>query len=165
MVVCISLEEVLPRPKAGLLSRMLRLADVSLVSSPNTLQPVYLLHPGGEYHLGVTLFHPPAGQRVPVGGAAWVRVAVSDGQAVTMDIEQDQGSLLLQHVEVLQYVEVPLSGRLPAFFHIRLQESATPHLPLQGQMVLANSDSNSCSSLKVAASCVRALEGLHFCSS
>lgn len=106
MVVCISLEEILPRPKAGLLSRMLRLADVSLVSSPNTVQPVYLLHPGGEYHIGVSLFHPPAGQRVPVGGAAWVRVAVSDGQAVTMDIEQDQGMF------VLQYVEVPL--KVPA---------------------------------------------------
>lgn len=112
MVVCISLEEVLPRPKAGLLSRMLRLADVSLVSSPNTVQPVYLLHPGGEYHVGVSLFHPPAGQRVPVGGAAWVRVAVSDGQVVTMDVEQDQGEC------VLQYVKVPSSRCLPAFFHI-----------------------------------------------
>ena len=91
MVVCISLEEILPRPKAGLLSRMLRLADVSLVASPTSVQPVYLLHPGGEYHIGVTLFHPPAGQRLPVGGVAWVRVAVSDGQAVTMDVEQDQG--------------------------------------------------------------------------
>lgn len=91
MLVCITLEEVLPRPQAGLLSRMLRLADVTLVASPNTVEPVYLLHPGGEYHIGVSLFHPPTGQRVPVGGAAWVRVSVGDGQAVSMDIEQDQG--------------------------------------------------------------------------
>ena len=91
MVVCISLEEILPRPKAGLLSRMLRLADVSLVANPTSLEPVYLLHPGGEYHIGVSLFHPPSGQRVPVKGAAWVRVAVADGQTVSMDVERDQG--------------------------------------------------------------------------
>ena len=94
MVVCISLEEILPRPKAGLLSRMLRLADVTLVTSPDTMEPLYLLHPGGEYHIGVSLFHPPAGQRLPVGGVAWVRVAVGDGQAVTMDVEQDEGWFL-----------------------------------------------------------------------
>ena len=93
MVLCISLEEILPRPKAGLLSRMLRLADVGLVTSPGAMEPVYLLHPGGEYHIGVSLFHPPSGQRVPVGGAAWVQVAVADGQAVSMDVEEDQGLL------------------------------------------------------------------------
>jgi len=91
MVVCISLEEALPRPKAGLLSRMLRLADVSVVASQDGQQPVYLLHPGGEYHLGVSLFHPPSGQRVQVQGVAWVRVAVGDGQAVTMTVDRDQG--------------------------------------------------------------------------
>ena len=91
MVVCISLEEILPRPKAGLLSRMLRLADVSVVASQDGQQPVYLLHPGGEYHLGVSLFHPPSGQRVQVQGVAWVRVAVGDGQAVTMTVDRDQG--------------------------------------------------------------------------
>ncbi|KAA6427596.1 MAG: hypothetical protein FRX49_02259 [Trebouxia sp. A1-2] len=90
MVVCISLEEVLPRPKAGLLSRMLRLADVSMVASQDGQQPVYLLHPGGEYHLGVSLFHPPSGQRVQVQGVAWIRVAVGDGQAVTMTVDRDQ---------------------------------------------------------------------------
>ncbi|KAL3132660.1 hypothetical protein ABBQ32_009179 [Trebouxia sp. C0010 RCD-2024] len=90
MVVCISLEEILPRPTAGLLSRMLRLADVPLVASPTPGEPVYLLHPGGEYHIRVSLFHPPTGQRVPVGAAAWVRVAVGDGQAVSMDVEQDE---------------------------------------------------------------------------
>lgn len=120
MVVCISLEEVLPRPNAGLLSRMLRLADVSLVSSPNTVQPVYLLHPGGEYHIGVSLFHPPAGQRVPVGGAAWVRVAVSDGQAVTMDVGHDQGSL------VLHYVDLPFSRCPHASFHMSCKDQE-PH--------------------------------------
>ena len=31
LVACISLEQILPRPQAGLLSRMLRLADVPLV--------------------------------------------------------------------------------------------------------------------------------------
>ncbi|DBA96678.1 TPA: hypothetical protein ACH3X1_015529 [Trebouxia sp. C0004] len=90
MVVCISLEEVLPRPKAGLLSRMLRLADVSVVASQDGQQPVYLLHPGGEYHLGISLFHPPRGQRVQVQGVAWVRVGLGDGQAVTMSVDRDQ---------------------------------------------------------------------------
>ncbi len=97
MVVCISLEEVLPRPKAGLLSRMLRLADVSLVASQDGQQPVYLLHPGGEYHIGVSLFHPPSGQRVQVQGVAWVRVAVADGQTVTLNVERDQGELPRSH--------------------------------------------------------------------
>lgn len=91
MVVCISLEEVLPRPKAGLLSRMLRLADVSLVACEGFQEPVYLLHPGGEYHIGVSLFHPPSGQRVQVQGVAWVRVGVADGQAITLDVDRDQG--------------------------------------------------------------------------
>ena len=39
LVACISLEQILPRPQAGLLSRMLRLADVPLVrgTSHNTV--------------------------------------------------------------------------------------------------------------------------------
>lgn len=119
MVVCVSLEEILPRPKAGLLSRMLRLADVSVVASQDSHEPVYLLHPGGEYHLGVSLFHPPSGQRVQVQGVAWVRVAVADGRPITLDVEQDQGqsftpgqvSLLLFYV-CHQYLQEWLSCKI-----------------------------------------------------
>ena len=32
LVVCITLEQILPRPQAGLLARMLRLADVPLLA-------------------------------------------------------------------------------------------------------------------------------------
>ena len=68
-----------------------RLADVNLVSSQHSQEPVYLLHPGGEYHIRVSLFHPPSGQRVQVQGVDWIRIGVANGQAVTLDIETEQG--------------------------------------------------------------------------
>lgn len=53
LVVCISLEQILPRPQAGLLSRMLRLADVPLVKGG-------LLHFSGIAHSPVKcrVLHP-----------------------------------------------------------------------------------------------------------
>ena len=68
-----------------------RLADVNLVASQHSQEPVYLLHPGGEYHIRVSLFHPPSGQRVQVQGLDWIRVGIADGQAVTLDVETEQG--------------------------------------------------------------------------
>lgn len=89
--MCISLEEVLPRPKAGLLSRMLRLADVPLAASQHSQGPVYLLHPGAEYHITVSIHHPPSGQAVQVQQVAWVRVGVADGKTLTLSVESEQG--------------------------------------------------------------------------
>ena len=106
MMVCISLEEILPRPKAGLLSRMLRLADVNVGSSQSGHSPVYLLHPGAEYHIRVSLMHHPNGPKVPVQGLSWIRVGVADGQPVTLMLESDSGQRRNVMICVLHCVNI-----------------------------------------------------------
>ena len=49
LMVCLTLEEVLPRPQTGLLHRMLRLAGVKRLELPGIEEPVFVLHPGTEY--------------------------------------------------------------------------------------------------------------------
>ncbi|KAK9810260.1 hypothetical protein WJX72_007489 [[Myrmecia] bisecta] len=87
MIVVITLEEVLPRPKSGLLSRMLRLAEVSLAGNGSLEDPVFLLHPGGEYHLGISVLHPAAGRVLPIKCASWVRIQPVDGEPLTLDVD------------------------------------------------------------------------------
>ena len=53
--------------------------------------PVYLLHPGAEYQMGVALVHPPSGQQLPIKSVSWLRVAPVDGAPLALDLEQEEG--------------------------------------------------------------------------
>ena len=48
--------------------------------------PIFLLHPGAEYHLNIILLHPPSGHRLPVKSAAWIRIAPLNARAVTLPV-------------------------------------------------------------------------------
>ena len=45
------MEQVLPRPRAGLLARMLRLAPLPAAAAPGCDRPVHLLPAGAEVHM------------------------------------------------------------------------------------------------------------------
>ncbi len=53
--------------------------------------PVYLLHPGAEYQVGVALVNPPSGQQLPIRSVSWLRVAPVDGTPLALDLEQEEG--------------------------------------------------------------------------
>ena len=55
-MLILRVEEVLPRPGAGLLHRMLRLAPVDLVTAPITSDPVLVLRPSTQYQIGVRIY-------------------------------------------------------------------------------------------------------------
>ena len=56
VLLALRIEEVLPRPAAGLLARMLRLAPVDLASRPGTPGPVLVLRPHTHYQVSVRLY-------------------------------------------------------------------------------------------------------------
>lgn len=53
----VELEEVLPRPQAGLLNRLLRLARVDRVKLPG-LEPAFVIQPGKEYMVCASILSP-----------------------------------------------------------------------------------------------------------
>lgn len=56
MMLVVRLEEILPRPGAGLLHRMLRLAPIDLVLHPATSEPVLVLRPNAHYQVSVRIY-------------------------------------------------------------------------------------------------------------
>ena len=52
---------------------------------------MYVVQPGGEYRIGVGLFQGPGGKRLQVQGASWLRLALPEGQIVTLLLDQDEG--------------------------------------------------------------------------
>jgi hypothetical protein len=63
--VCVTFEEVLPHPSRGLLSRMLRLADVPVWELPGAQGPVLVLHTGQDYLITCILSHTPEDRSPP----------------------------------------------------------------------------------------------------
>jgi hypothetical protein len=63
--VCVTFEEVLPHPSRGLLSRMLRLADVPIWELPEAQGPVLVFHTGQDYLVTCILSHTPEDRRRP----------------------------------------------------------------------------------------------------
>lgn len=56
----------------------------------NLEDPVFLLHAGAEYHIGINVIHHPDGQRLPIKRAAWIRIAPVDGRALTLDVTREE---------------------------------------------------------------------------
>ena len=52
-VVELRMERVLPRPRVGLLARMLRLEALPITTQPGSSEPVYLLPAGAEVHISI----------------------------------------------------------------------------------------------------------------
>lgn len=56
MLVVLRIEEVLPRPAAGLLAKMLRLAPVDTIAVLGCAHPVLVLRPKTQYQISVAVF-------------------------------------------------------------------------------------------------------------
>ena len=54
-VVEVRMERVLPRPRVGLLARMLRLEALPLTTVPDSPEPVHLLPAGAEVHISISM--------------------------------------------------------------------------------------------------------------
>ena len=67
------------------------------------LEPAYVVQPGGEYRIGVGLFQGPRGKRLQVQGASWLRLALPEGQTVTLLLDQDEGQPAVLCRDVLCY--------------------------------------------------------------
>ena len=65
MCLVLRLEEVLPRPAAGLLHRMLRLAPVDVEQQGSQAEPALLVHADTGYQLSVAAYQ--VGQRIHGG--------------------------------------------------------------------------------------------------
>ena len=50
------MERVLPRPRVGLLARMLRLEVLRTRKQPNSCEPVHLLPAGEEVHISISVY-------------------------------------------------------------------------------------------------------------
>lgn len=57
------------------------------------LEPVYVVQPGGEYRIGVGLFQIPGARKLQLQGASWLRIALPQGNSVTLPLDQDEGLL------------------------------------------------------------------------
>lgn len=55
MMMVVRVEEILPRPAAGLLNRMLRLAPVDVVAAPACPHPLLVLRPKTQYQISLLL--------------------------------------------------------------------------------------------------------------
>lgn len=56
MMLALRVEEVLPRPAAGLLARMLCLAPVDLLADPACSDPVLVMRPCTQYQISVRIY-------------------------------------------------------------------------------------------------------------
>ena len=56
LMVVLRIEEVLPRPAAGLLARMLRLAPVDIIAVLGCAHPVMVIRPKTQYQISVAVY-------------------------------------------------------------------------------------------------------------
>ena len=60
-IVKLRMEQVLPRPRTGLLARMMRLAPLLVEQQAGCAEPVHLLPAGAEIHMSLHVFQERAG--------------------------------------------------------------------------------------------------------
>ena len=58
-MVALTLDEIMPRPKSGLLSRMMRLAPTTTLAGSPAGQPRFCLRPGAHYLVGIHVLNLP----------------------------------------------------------------------------------------------------------
>ncbi len=85
--VLVKFGELMPRPKEGLLKRMLRIVEVELVCADEGTHPALLLRSGAEYHIAMQLLQSPRTKLANVTYQInWVRMAAQGREASELQV-------------------------------------------------------------------------------
>ena len=85
--VLVRFGEVMPRPKEGLLKRMLRIQKVGLVSTDDGAPPALLLHFGAAYHIALQVLQSPNKQISNMTYQInWVRITARGWEATELQV-------------------------------------------------------------------------------
>lgn len=64
-----------------------------LAAGEGGVEPMYVVQPGGEYRIGVGLFQGSGPRKLQLQGASWLRIALPQGNSVTLPLDHDEGLL------------------------------------------------------------------------
>ncbi len=116
VVIALTLDEIMPRPKSGLLSRMMRLAPAPCLPGTPAEQPRFCLRPGAHYLVGIYVLN------VPDTGTAFepwrLKLHAPNGQAASLACNRAQPGNNISHVSAewdpAQLVQGTLGARSEA---------------------------------------------------
>lgn len=79
----------MPRPKAGLLKRMFRLAKVEQMHTGGSKGPVLMMRHNAEYHIGLQLVKSPLSMKsADLQRVQWLSLASQGGIAPCVEVRQ-----------------------------------------------------------------------------
>ena len=81
------MERVMPRPRVGLLARMLRLEALRTRTQPDSCEPVHLLPAGAEVHISISVYQ--------VGMLRLVNCLCRQGHAAQVCVPADMRRLVI----------------------------------------------------------------------
>ena len=88
VLVALTMDEIMPRPKSGLLSRMMRLAPTNCLAGDPTEQPRFCIRPGAQYLVGVHVLNAPGASTCY---ESWrLKLHSPTGQAMALSLSKSQ---------------------------------------------------------------------------
>lgn len=124
LLIAVTLDEIMPRPKSGLLSRMMRLAPAACMPGSPAEQPRFCIRPGAHYLVGIYVLNVPGAS--PAYDAWRLKLHSSMGQATTLPLNKAQPGHGISHASA----EWDPSHLLPALHAASNEASAAEGMQL-----------------------------------
>ncbi|KAK9844333.1 hypothetical protein WJX74_000904 [Apatococcus lobatus] len=137
LLIALTLDEIMPRPKSGLLSRMMRLAPAACLPGSPSEQPRFCIRPGAHYLVGIHVLNAPG---TSTTYDAWrLKLHSPTGQAVTLSLTKAQPGTGISHASA-EWDPGHLLSAVNAAGDDAAASEAQQHVNLQAEIGLGKLD-------------------------